>query len=69
MEIACKWCTSVMKTEEEYFVHMESEHNIPMAREGETPEDALRRMRLQYPEANSAKTCKCPTCVMLRGDR
>lgn len=55
-------------TEEEFADHMESEHHIPVQKEGLTEEENMVRFREKYPEAKDTKTCKCPSCKAKRGD-
>ncbi len=47
-------------------LHIESEHHIPVCREGEGPGEAAERFYRQYPEAIDQNTCKCPACVYAR---
>jgi hypothetical protein len=71
--IGCKICiakygikgselNSLLKTEEELVQHIESEHHIPVMRDGETEEECNRRFFRENPEAGG-ENCKCPDCV------
>lgn len=77
MAIACKYCimtkglkgseiSSLPQTDEEFAKHIESEHHIPVGREGETEEETMKRFRQEYPEAGNLATCKCPQCAEKR---
>jgi len=46
------------QTEEELYDHMEKVHHIPVIREGETEEQAIKRFLEKYPEART-----CPECI------
>jgi len=46
--------------------HIESEHHIPVRREGESDPECRARFRREYPEAEDPATCKCPECSMKR---
>ena len=42
--------------------HIESEHNIPVRRPGETSQQAMKRFRKEQPQAGNPELCKCPEC-------
>lgn len=76
MAIACKYCiltkglkgSDVVKlpqTDEEFFNHIEREHNICVMRENETKEQAWERFVRENPEAGGPN-CKCPECTYER---
>lgn len=46
--------------------HIESEHHIPVRRDGETEDEASERMCREYPEIGDRAKCKCPLCVVMR---
>lgn len=69
MAIACKICilqkgirgsdiSGMPQNEEEFREHLEKVHHIPVAREGETLEQAQARFLQKYPEALT-----CPDCI------
>ena len=77
MAFACKVCIaekglkgseipSLPQTEEELIEHIESEHHIPVKREGETEKECKDRFYRKYPEAGDPRTCKCPECSYVR---
>jgi hypothetical protein len=45
--------------------HIESEHHIPVRREGETVAECKERFAREYPEAGGPN-CKCPECTRNR---
>ena len=51
---------------EAQYRHIESEHHIPVIREGETNRETMARFKREQPEAGGPK-CKCPSCQ--RDDR
>jgi len=55
-----------LETENDLIEHIESEHHIPVTREGEMEEETLERFYKQYPEAKNPETCKCPECTQKR---
>ena len=70
MAIACKICiaerglrgseiSTLPKTEDELFDHMEKVHHMPVQRESETHEECIRRFLEKYPEARI-----CPECIL-----
>lgn len=77
MGIACKYCIAtkglrldrdrLFETDEELFDHIEMEHDIPVKREGETAEEAIRRLKAKNPRAGGPD-CQCPACLHQRGD-
>ena len=69
MAIACKICIATKglrgseidglpQNEEELMEHMEKVHHMPVQREGETQEQAIKRFLNKYPEARN-----CPECI------
>jgi len=71
LEHGAEWLDSASapKSEEELAVHLESEHHMPTARQGETMEECKRRFLKLYPEAQILETCKCPDCRVIRLNR
>ena len=78
MAIACTYCiltkglkgseiSSLPRTEEELFQHIEHEHHIPVQREGETGRQCMDRFKRENPEAGGPD-CKCPNCRRERGE-
>lgn len=77
MGIACKYCIAtkglrldrdrLFETEEEFFDHIEMEHDLPVRREGETVEECMKRFKAKNPRA-SGPDCQCPACLHKRGD-
>jgi len=77
MSIACKYCIAtkglrldslwVFETEEELYNHIEMEHDIPVARKGETEEETMVRFQDKNPRAGGPD-CRCPACMAKRGD-
>ena len=69
--IGCKYCllpggkgirlSDCFETDEEFFDHIESEHHIPVRRDGERNAETMERFRREKPEAGGPN-CKCPTC-------
>lgn len=57
-----------LESDEAFAEHLESEHNIPVRREGESKEETEKRFRKAHPESLDEKTCKCPSCKAKRGD-
>ena len=53
-------------SEAELVEHIERDHHMPVRRDDETDEQALKRLRLAYPESADIETCKCPACEMRR---
>jgi hypothetical protein len=45
--------------------HIESEHHVPVQREGETEEQTEARFKREQPDAGGAH-CKCPSCEIRR---
>lgn len=78
MGIACRYCIAtkgltmksghLFQTEEELIEHIEMEHDIPVAREGETEEETMARFKAKNPRAGGPN-CQCPACLHKRGDR
>lgn len=69
MALACKICiaqrrlrgseiSSLPQNKEELADHLEMVHHIPVIREGETEEEAIKRFLEKYPEAKT-----CPECI------
>jgi hypothetical protein len=77
MGIACKYCIAIkglrldrdrlFETEDELIEHIEMEHDMPVAREGETEEQTMRRFKAKNPRAGGPD-CQCPACLHRRGD-
>ena len=68
MALACKICIltkgirgneidSLPQNEEELADHMEKVHHMPVVREGETIEQAVKRFLEKYPEARTCSEC------------
>ncbi len=69
MAFACKICIltegltgnntdSLPETEEDFFDHIEKVHHIPVKKEGETHEQAIKRFLAKYPEVINCPHCK-----------
>lgn len=73
--IACKYCIAtkglslqsshLFQTEEELFEHIEMEHDIPVAREGETEEETMQRFKAKNKRAGGPD-CQCLSCRFVR---
>lgn len=64
---------AVFDTEEEYFDHLEMEHDLVVRREGETEEEARKRVEDKQRKAFGfvrlgSEKCNCPACRGRRGD-
>lgn len=67
--IGCKYCAiergitvkDCFETEEEYFNHLEMIHDLIIRREGETAEEAEKRVKAKNPRIGT-KDCQCPAC-------
>jgi hypothetical protein len=57
----------LFETDEELFDHIEMEHDIPVRREGETAEEAMKRFKAKNTRAGGPD-CQCPACLRQRGD-
>lgn len=79
-KLACKICLSrndvpvekldqIFLTEDDFVVHLERDHHIPIRKEGETYARARRRFLLENPEAYDVRTCKCEQCELKRSLR
>lgn len=77
MPIVCRLClakrglkgsdiVNLPRDDEELAAHVESEHHIPVKRDGETEEECLDRFYREHPEAQNPATCKCPACCKAR---
>ncbi len=69
MALACKFCIAekglrgsdidgLPKNQEELNEHLEQYHHMPVIREGETREQAIKRFVTQHPEATSCQNCR-----------
>ena len=52
---------------EEFFNHIEMEHDIPVRRIDETKEEASARVKAKNPRMGSPN-CQCPACKHARGE-
>jgi len=76
MSIACSYCIAskgltlrsshLFETDEELIEHIEMEHDMPVAREGETQEQTMARFKAKNPRAGGPE-CQCPSCLRGRG--
>lgn len=68
MALACKYCiaknglrgseiASLPQTEDELYDHIERVHHMPVTREGETKDDAIKRFIKAYPDAAYCREC------------
>lgn len=80
-KVVCKYCIMIdgikgselskwpnrddQNADEWLFRHIESEHHMPVVREGETRAQAEARFNREQPEAGGPN-CKCPQCTMNR---
>jgi len=73
MARACAYCiatkglkgseiASLPQTDEEFYLHIEREHHIPVSREGETEQQTMERFKRDNPQAGGPQ-CKCPACT------
>jgi hypothetical protein len=77
MGIACTYCIAtkglrldrdrLFETDEEFYEHIEMEHDMPVQREGETDGECMRRFKAKNPRAGGPD-CQCPACLHQRGD-
>lgn len=69
MALACKICilkhglkgsqlSSLPQSPDQLEEHLESEHHIPVMRQGETKEQAIARFLKIYPEAKDCEDCR-----------
>ena len=71
--IGCRYCTTekgitvkdCFETEEEYFNHLEMEHDLVVRRPGETEEEAMERVKAKNPRTGT-ENCQCPACKQKR---
>ena len=73
MKIVCKICIEErgligseieergFNSDEELFLHIENEHDIPVRRNGESEEQAMRRFK-ENKRAGNPDLCRCPSC-------
>ena len=73
MGIACTYCLlpgesgisfakgNIFESEDELFAHIESQHHMPVGREGETAAQTKKRFEREQPEAGGPN-CRCPAC-------
>lgn len=68
MPFACKICLlnkglsgadihTLPRSEEELFEHLEQDHHMPVARDGETRDEAVARFLKKFPEAVTCEDC------------
>lgn len=67
MKIICKFCGQTYHTAELLCQHIESEHDIPVRRKGETDEQALSRFKAKNNRAGTSE-CQCPVCLSERNE-
>ena len=56
---------NMLKDDEELFEHIEIVHCLPVAREGETKEQAKERVKRKNPKVGTDQ-CTCPHCMVRR---
>ena len=68
MPTLCSLCFRILpygNDSEEWFNHLEMEHDLVVRREGETEEEARKRVKAKNPRLGT-ENCQCPTCVRNR---
>ena len=69
MATLCKYCVAIkgatskdaFETDEEFYNHVEMEHDIPVKRKGETHEQTMKRFKAKNKRAGT-KDCQCLSC-------
>lgn len=55
----------VFENDEDYFNHLEMEHDLVIRREGETDKQAKARVKAKNPRMGT-ENCQCPACLAKR---
>lgn len=75
--IGCRYCLlpgakgigprigGIFEIDEEFFNHMEDEHDLVIRRHGETEEEAKVRVKAKNPRMGT-ENCRCPACLAQR---
>lgn len=79
MAIRCTYCLlpggpgigralgTIFEDEKEFLEHLETVHDLPMRRVGETAVEALERVKAKNPRVGGPH-CQCPACLHRRGE-
>jgi hypothetical protein len=76
MAIGCPYCVmpggkgislshGVFDNDEDYYEHIEMDHDIPVRQDNETEEDCMKRFHAKNTRAGGPD-CQCPTCMSER---
>lgn len=71
MGLACRYCIAdkglrlsspwIFESEEEFFDHLEMEHDLVIRRDGESDAEAQARVKAKNPRIGT-ESCQCPSC-------